>query len=395
MKSVKFFVTFIVIILFIFPTVYSAHYIVGIVNDARDGTSANGKYVVLFKQTNVSDNLTDIIGPLGNSGYNNIYMIDCELLKNPCNIGDTLIITILNTGDNYISSNVSVTVSSAGYDIAPNLTVNSPPSILSLIVDDSISSPPNEIDLVAAGNRTVSCIGIVNDMDNDTLQNITARFFDSSFSNYNDIDDNNKHYTNNSCYLNSSYIGNPGDKEIICNFYVMYYANSGNWNCILRVEDNLSAFKNSSDSTFINQLLAIGVDSFIDYNSVSPNLVSDEVKVNVTNYGNVKINLSLRGYAVNENDNFAMNCTVNNISIMHQKYNLTASNPGNLTLSKMTNYTNLSSSPIIKKFNLNYRQNDDYNDAINTTYWRIYVEPGVNGTCSGHIQFGAVIGAGT
>jgi hypothetical protein len=175
----------------------------------------------------------------------------------------------------------------------------------------------------------------------------------------------------------------------------MYYANPGSFRCIIKIEDNLSTAANSSDLTNINQLLGIGVDSLINYSGVGPSTVSNEIKVNVTNYGNVKINLSLRGYSVNENDGFAMNCTQNNISLMYEKYNLTSSNPGDLKLNQFElNYTNLTSSPEIKIFNLNYRQEDSYNDAINTTYWRIYAPTNINGECSGYIQFGAVIGAG-
>ena len=52
-------------------------------------------------------------------------------------------------------------------------------------------------------------------------------------------------------------------------------------------------------------------------------------------------------------------------------------------------------SSVIKKFSLNYRQQDGYDDAINSTYWRIYVPRGVAGTCSGNIIFGATKAAGS
>ena len=109
-----------------------------------------------------------------------------------------------------------------------------------------------------------------------------------------------------------------GEIRIICSFYIEYYANPGSFRCVLRIEDNLSIASNLSDLTNINSLLAIGVDSPMNYSIVGPGTVSNEIKVNVTNYGNVKMNLSLRGYAANENDGFAMNCSVNNISIMYE-----------------------------------------------------------------------------
>jgi len=58
-------------------------------------------------------------------------------------------------------------------------------------------------------------------------------------------------------------------------------------------------------------------------------------------------------------------------------------------------YVNLTSSPNVKKFNLDYRKNDLTNDAINVTYWRIYVPLGVSGNCQGNIIFGAVQAPGS
>lgn len=76
-----------------------------------------------------------------------------------------------------------------------------------------------------------------------------------------------------------------------------------------------------------------------------------------------------------------MNCSIGNIkniSINYEKYNLNTSTAGSLTLTEFeAAYVNLTSSPVVKKFDLNYRQNDTEDDAINSTYWRIYVPLGV------------------
>ena len=173
------------ILAIVLPLISAAHYIVGIVNDARDGTLADGHEIVLWNPANgIDDNLTDIIGPSGNSGENNIYMIDCELLSSPCDIGDEIRAKVINNGDNYITGNVSVNVTGAGYDVAPNLSLNSPPNVTSIIVDDSIEVPLNEIDLIAASNRSVFCRANIYEFDGDGLQNATAEFFDNSVSYY-------------------------------------------------------------------------------------------------------------------------------------------------------------------------------------------------------------------
>jgi hypothetical protein len=391
MKYLKF-VLYILIILHMVPLVSSAHYIVGYVKNANDGTSADGKSVVLWNPTNLSDNLTDIIGPLGNAGVNNYFMIDCELLNVPCEIGDNLLASILNEGDNYISSNSSVVVSGAGFDVASNITLNSPPQIISIMVDDSIADPLNEIDLVVAGNRTVDCIIYVDELDNDIFNNYSAILFDNTFSYYGAVDDNNLHYTNNSCYLNTSYGGEISDYQFICSFYLEYYANPGEWKCVFSIEDNLSVEVNSSDSTNVNELLAINVESPVNYGVLQGNSVSLEKIVNITNYGNVKINLSLSGYGESEGDNVSMGCgDSGNISVNFEKYNLTNSNPGVLDLGEFEqNYKNLTSQVHINNFNLDYRKREDYNEAFNNTYWRIFVPPTITGECNGSIVFGAV-----
>jgi hypothetical protein len=70
------------------PLVSAAHYIIGYVEDALDGTLANEHTIVLWNpsRADIDDNLTDIIGPNGNSGVDNTYMIYCERLDSGCQI---------------------------------------------------------------------------------------------------------------------------------------------------------------------------------------------------------------------------------------------------------------------------------------------------------------------
>src|SRR3989339_243202 len=179
-----------------------------------------------------------------------------------------------------------------------------------------------------------------------------------------------------------------------CNFQVYYYANPGNWNCTMFVNDSVGFSDLQNDSITMNQLLSIGLPASIDYSVVNSTAVSGEQTVNVSNTGNVILNLSLSGYAVTEEDNYSMNCTlgnIQNISINYEKFRLNTSITGPLTLSDFeANYTNLSSGPTVKRFNLNFRQDDANDDAINGTYWRVYVPRGVAGNCTGNILFGAV-----
>ena len=153
------------------------------------------------------------------------------------------------------------------------------------------------------------------------------------------------------------------------------------------------------DNISISQLLSIGLPDTINYGEVNATYVSNENESNITNLGNTAVNISLEGYGYTQGDGNAMNCTLGsnkNISIYWEKYNLTNSNPGAMTLGGLeANYTNLTTSPVVKEIGLPVRQNDFENDAINSTYWRIYVPLGVAGTCSGNIIFGATTAAGS
>ena len=111
------------------PTCSAAHYIIGTVENAKDGTEANGHTILLWNPAvGIQDNLSDIIGPSGNSGTNNNYTIDCELLQGGCSLDNILSLRVIDNGDNYLSEEQNVTVSSGTEDYVENITLNSPPT---------------------------------------------------------------------------------------------------------------------------------------------------------------------------------------------------------------------------------------------------------------------------
>ncbi|RMD67988.1 hypothetical protein D6817_00030 [Candidatus Pacearchaeota archaeon] len=281
--------------------------------------------------------------------------------------------------------------------VSTNLTVgNAFPEVINVTINNN-----NAIDLTPNSTTTVVVVAIVRDFNGDNdISAVTAEFFDNAASFYGDADDNNYHYTNSTCAIDTTY-GDSFEANATCTFEVWYYANNATWNATVFVNDSINTNGTGSNTQTINTLLALGLPDSIDYGVVNATFVSDERLANVTNFGNVMFNLSLTGYAVTSGDGYAMNCSlgsVQNISIEYEKYNVTASNPGSLTLAQFDSlYRNLTSSSVVNTFNLNYRTNDtDVNtDEVNTTYWRIYVPPGVAGTCTGNIVFGAVQAAGT
>lgn len=389
MKRSKMFYLFLAVLL-TFPAVSAAHWIVGYVQNATDGTSPDGKSVNLWNPALGSDVISGLIGPDGTSMTNNVFMIDCQLLNVSCAVGDVLNVTVANNSDGHVGLNIlGVTVTGAGFDVTGNLTMNSAPAIFNVSVDDQFLTPGNEIDLAYASNITINCTAVVEEYEGiGTLVNVTGRFY-SNISNYSAPDDNNLHYTNNSCVRNDSY-GGENQTHVSCSFVIEYYAEATNWSCTINATDEHYASRNLSDETRINTLLAIGVNSTIDFGLVNANAVTSEQVAEIINYGNVRVNLSLSGYSNFTGDGNSMWCDSNNITVGHMKYNLTSSNPGAIDLATANSrYVNLSSSPVINPFNLNNRQDDSTNDATNLTYWRVFVPGSVGINCQGNIVFGA------
>ena len=114
----------IISIVYLSQSAFAAFYIFGFVNNATDGEDANGYTVMLWKTSaGKSDNLTDIIG-LGGVYNNepNYFVLDCEELADPCDIGDNISVEIVE--DNYYTAGpVSVLAVGAGAAQEPNMTL--------------------------------------------------------------------------------------------------------------------------------------------------------------------------------------------------------------------------------------------------------------------------------
>ena len=271
-----------------------------------------------------------------------------------------------------------------------------PPEILNVTInygDETITLSPNE-------TVAVYCIGLIRDYNGDkNLSTVTGTFFHTT-STYDGSPDKINRYFNGSCNINET-TGDafdvPDDEYHAlanCTFHVEYYSNPGSWNCTLWVNDSANLNASNSHTINISELLALQVPDTINYGTVNATQMSDQNVTNITNVGNVMFNLSLTGYAVTEGDGLAMNCTLGNlknISIEHEKFNLTDSNPGVLTLDGSNSvYENLTTNTLVRQFNLDKRINNVENDVWNATYWRVYVPLGVAGSCQGNIIFGAV-----
>lgn len=308
-----------------------------------------------------------------------------------------LVLAILSFVSVPLIGKVYAVVNTSNVTVATLLQVgNVFPQIESVRVNNGVA-----VTLIPNATSNATVLLVVRDYNGEAdIQNATVTVFHNTNSFYLDSDDNNRHYSSTSlCYINTSF-GDIYQVNITCPIPLEYYAEPGTWNASVTVYDNASLSNFNSTNFTVNTLLALGLPNSIDYGIVNATEVSAERAVNVTNFGNTYMNLSVRGYAVTPGDNLSMNCSLGyfkNISINYEKYNITSSILGSQTLSEFQgNYTNLSSATVIRRFDLAYRQNDaaPFTDDTNATYWRIYVPLGVAGSCRGNIIFGAVQSAG-
>jgi len=255
-----------------------------------------------------------------------------------------------------------------------------PPVIDSMIINDSID-PENEIILSAGAIRTVHCVVSVSDplgIGNIIGANATF-YYDQNLSS--DTDNNLVHYTDTSCGLNQT---NSTDKIFSCDFDIWYYANNGTWNCNATAYNNQSALASSNMSTVIDALYAINISDGLSFGNVESNVASNNITANITNLGNVPLNISLQGYSVVPGDSIGMNCSDNtNITITNIRF---TKNP----LLDYNQKTSLDGS--IQYLNFTLQKQKNITVITNSTYWQIMPNPGSkNRFCEGFIIFSAEI----
>ena len=281
---------------------------------------------------------------------------------------------------------VSYNVTAADNDtiiVKVNVT-NSEPILYNVYVE------PTSVILEAGSYTTVNCTGQVYDINGwNDITSVNASIYDTSYGYDDDPNtaDNNYRYFNQSCNCTSIDTLNA---SCSCLFSVQYYANNGTWQCNMTVADSygVTSIRNSSNFD-IEALTAIDVPSLLDFGNLSVGEESDYIPINVSNYGNVQINVSVRGWGGTDPysptvDDIGLICQTGNISTTSEKYALNSS----VVYDLMTNLTNTSTR--IPNLNLAIRTNDTVpTNDVNTTYWKLKIPLSVFGVCNGTIEFKA------
>ena len=287
---------------------------------------------------------------------------------------------------------IGVNVTNSSVVARVNVT-NTEPNLYLVRIDSPLDSNRN-IDLTANTATTVICNGSVQDTNGfDDIKNVSATLYDITIAS-NAADNNNTHYSNISCGPCAVVAGtNNKNGTCLCQFAVQYYANPAAWQCNMTINDSGGIIRSLNSSfTTINEVLGISIEnSILEYGNLSVSQISDPIRENITNGGNIPINVTVRGFGGGDEtvgQNVSMICeSGTNITFGNQRFF-----PGNnIAYADMFNLTNQS----IQIFNLTIPQrtvDTGLGNSSNATFWRLQVPIGASGVCNGTIIFGAVDG---
>ena len=250
----------------------------------------------------------------------------------------------------------------------------------------SVRIIPDPITLTANSTTTVWCNATIfeyNGLDDINLTNATL--YDASVSTSDGADDNNYHYTNGSCFECTEVLATY-NYTCGCKFEVEYYANNGSqWTCNFTVKDDNGTTDSLTNITTINGLLAIATPDQLDYGNLSVSQTSDEKELNITNVGNIDLNISVRGFANDTGTggtNITMNCDFGEIPETYQRYSMDTGTD----FDEMFNVTNVSN--MIYNFTIPQKTEDNVaSDGENSTYWRLEIPYTIGGFCNGSLEF--------
>jgi len=256
---------------------------------------------------------------------------------------------------------------------------NSMPEILNISCNNGTG-----VTLTAGLTKGVDCIVRARDFNGGNTISSVNGTYTYSMNSSGDQDDNSVHYTNSSC----TRISTDGyNSTWQCTFNLWYYASNGSWIVNISVTDDYPYTRRNSSSSSVLPLYAINVTPIIDFGSMAVGDYSPNMDVNVTNLGNIKINVSVFGYGGENRTTgagLAMNCAYRNISISNERYSTDSS----ASYSLMTPLTGNPS--IIQGLSLP-KQILPTEQSTNTTYWALHVNATNNpsGLCNGTVIFSA------
>ena len=250
-----------------------------------------------------------------------------------------------------------------------------------------VTVTPDPVELSPGENTTINCTGRTWDYNGwGDIVRVNATIYKNTTS-VNAVDDNNNHYTNKNCSACTQYSGSASNATCSCFFNVTYYVDNGTWECNMTVFDTYGVNASNKTQFAINQLLAINTTEEVDYGNLVVTQTSSKKSINITNFGNIPLNLSLRSYGGTEdtssNQNWAMICIQGNMTFNQHRWTLNATLP-------FDNMTPLSNDTVNMNLTIPSRVNDTAVDNDkNQTYIQLRVPLTVGGYCNGTLIFSA------
>ncbi|MBT3721740.1 hypothetical protein HN789_06260 [archaeon] len=367
-------------------------------SDRRIFEDKNTDYVYNLTNLDVSPPIIEIQFPVNNTKSNNPIWIyynvseessleNCtlslnDLIVNLTNAPNKLFLlnfsNLLSTGENNAEINCSDDSSrfNMGTSGIFNFSLNNFPFISSIFTD-------NPINLLAANNKTVYCNGTATDLDSfSDIVNVNASLFFKDLNPESNDNRSNK-YSNTSCTLL-----NPSGNNIdfICGFNIEYYANNGTWYCNVSAIDLINSTNSSIDSTLVNDLLALSVTDIIDFRSLEPLQISPiDVASNITNFGNVPMDLSIYGYAMTEGDDLALDCVKGTIGYEFEKFSMFEYQNFNIMQA-----INNSANAVYVDFNHTQKVYGAAQNSFKSLFWKLQIPFATDGQCNGKVVISAI-----
>lgn len=164
--------------IFLLQFITPAHYLIGYVNDARDGTKPENYTVFLNQNADFSGaNSSQIIGLYGNAMIDNYFMGDYDYP-----IGTTFYAKVVDASNNTYSNVVSLNITGAGYDFFPFMRLYSSTNSIqvTLPLNNSFNQTP-EFKAEVQYNELDSCYYSLNDSTNMSMSVIEEYYPNLNF----------------------------------------------------------------------------------------------------------------------------------------------------------------------------------------------------------------------
>ncbi len=246
----------------------------------------------------------------------------------------------------------------------------------------NVTITPGTVTLSPGGTTNVTCNGTVWDFNGvpTDMVSVNATLYYEPVGVNGPTRNNTRYFTSctNVTYLSATM------SVYSCEFNVWYFARNGTWYCNLTAIDRGNINNSNISSTVISPLIALNVSDVIDYGIVPVLNTSDDREANITNFGNIPINISVRGWGGQNESlyaNLSMICEYGNISVEYERFNTTPNTPW-ANMWNLTGTNQMVSGLIVNNVNDTYK-------PINKTYWKIQIPSGVGGLCNGTILFTA------